>query len=137
MERRRPRIPLLASLAALLLAAFAPGGAQGTAAGAPPPKKAPPAVAGELLIGFKAGVSTAEQRQVLAQIGATEQRKFKQIHGALAKVPTDATATALAQLRSDPRVGYAEPDFIVRKDVAPHDHFLRRLWGLIKAGVQV
>ena len=84
-----------------MLAAFAPGGADGTTGGARPVKKTPQPVAGELLIGFRADVSTAEQKQVLAKIGATEKRKFKQIHGALAKLHADATASALAQLRSD------------------------------------
>ena len=137
MERSRPRIPLLAILAAALLAAFAPGGAGGTTGGARPAKKSPQPVPGELLIGFKAGVSTAEQKQVLAKIGASEKRRFKQIHGALAKLRPDATAGALAQLRSDPRVRYAEPNFVVSADVTPNDPFFSRLWGLNNNGFPV
>ena len=137
MERSRHRIPLLAVLAAAMLAAFAPGGADGTTGGARPVKKTPQPVAGELLIGFRADVSTAEQKQVLAKIGATEKRKFKQIHGALAKLHADATASALAQLRSDPRVRYAEPNFVVSADVTPNDPLFSRLWGLNNNGFPV
>jgi subtilisin family serine protease/uncharacterized protein YhfF len=137
MARSRPRIPLLALVAVALLAAFAPGGTAGTTAGAGQAKKTPPAVAGELLIGFKGGVTTAQQKQVLAKIGATEKRQFKQIHGALAKVRGDATATALAQLRADPRVRYAEPNFVVSADVTPNDPFFSRLWGLNNNGFPV
>jgi hypothetical protein len=36
-----------------------------------------PAVAGELLIGFQAQVSAADQQAVLKKVGASEQRKFK------------------------------------------------------------
>ena len=119
MARIRPRIPVLASVAVALLAAFAPGGTAGTTSAARPAKKTPPAIAGELLIGFKAGVTTAQQKQVLARVGATEKRRFKQIHGALAKVHADATSAVLAQLRADPRVRYAEPNFVVSADVTP------------------
>jgi Subtilase family/Fervidolysin N-terminal prodomain len=137
MERSRPRIPLLALLVAALLAGFAPGGARGTTATARPAKKPPQAVPGELLIGFRAGVSTAEQKKVMARIGATEKRAFKQIHGALANVRADATASALAQLRSDPRVRYAEPNFVVSADVTPNDPLFSRLWGLNNNGFPV
>jgi subtilisin family serine protease len=137
MERSRPRIPLLALLVAALLAVFAPGGARGTTAAARPAKKPPQPVAGELLIGFKAGVSTAEQKKVIAKIGATEKRAFKQIHGALAKVHADAAASALAQLRSDPRVRYAEPNFVVSADVTPNDPLFSRLWSLNNNGFPV
>jgi subtilisin family serine protease len=137
MERSRPRIPVLALLAAAALAAFAPGGAGGTTAAARPAKKPSPAVAGELLVGFKAGVTTAQQKQILARIGATEKRTFKQIHGALAKVRSDSTESALAQLRGDPRVRYAEPNFLVSADVTPNDPFFSRLWGLNNNGFPV
>jgi subtilisin family serine protease len=137
MERSRPRIPLLALFVAALLAAFAAGGARGTTAAARPAKRPPQSVAGELLIGFKAGVSSAEQKQIIGKIGATEKRAFKQIHGALAKVRADATASALAQLRSDPRVRYAEPNFVVSADVTPNDPLFTRLWGLNNNGFPV
>jgi hypothetical protein len=137
MERTRARIPLLALLALALLAVFGPGGAQGKPQARVPAKKAPPSVPGELLIGFKAGVTTAQQKQILAGIGATQKRAFRQIHGALAKVRTDATASALARLRSDPRVRYAEPNVVFTADATPNDPFFSRLWGLNNNGFPV
>jgi subtilisin family serine protease len=137
MERRRHRIPLLVLIAVALLAVFGPGGAGGSTAAARPAKKPPHQVPGELLIGFEPGVSTAEQKQILGKVGATEKRKFKQIHGALAKVPADATTSSLARLRSDPRVRYAEPNFVVSADVTPNDPFFSRLWGLNNNGFPV
>jgi subtilisin family serine protease len=137
MERRRHRIPLLVLIAVALLAVFGPGGAGGSTAAARPAKKPPHQVPGELLIGFEPGVSTAEQKQILGKVGATEKRKFEQIHGALAKVPADATTSSLARLRSDPRVRYAEPNFVVSADVTPNDPFFSRLWGLNNNGFPV
>ena len=137
MERSRPRIPLLAFLVVALLAVFASAGAGGSTAAVRPAKKPPQQVPGELLIGFKAGVSTAEQKKVLGRIAATEKRGFKQIHGALVRVRADATASALAELRTDPRVRYAEPNFVVSADVKPNDQFFSRLWGLNNTGLPV
>ena len=137
MARSRPSIPLLALLAAVLLAVFAPGGAQGKPSAARPVKKAPPAVPGELLVGFKAGVSAGQQKQILAGIGATQKKTFKQIHGALAKVRADATATALDQLRRNPLVRYAEPNVVFTADTTPNDPFFSRLWGLNNNGFPV
>jgi hypothetical protein len=92
---RVARIPLL--LALTLLAALALGGSVGTAA----PAGRPATVPGELLIGFRADVSTAEQRSVLAKVGAVEKRKFKRIHGALARLRPDEVEQALETLRQD------------------------------------
>jgi subtilisin family serine protease len=137
MERSRPRIPIFALVAVALVAVFAPVGAGGTAAAPRPAKKPAQAVPGELLIGFKSGVTAAEQKQVLARIGATEKRKFKQIHGALARVSASTTASALDRLHSDPRVRYAEPNFVVSADVTPNDPFFSREWGLNNNGFPV
>jgi subtilisin family serine protease/uncharacterized protein YhfF len=137
MATTRPRLPLLALLAAVLLAVLAPGGAQGTFAANRPAKKAPPAVPGELLVGFKAGVTATEQKQILGRIGATQKHAFKQIHGALARVHGNALATALTELRSDPRVRYAEPNVVFTADATPNDPFFSRLWGLNNNGFPV
>jgi hypothetical protein len=132
MERTRARIPLLALLALALLAVFAPG-----TPAARPTKKAPPAVPSELLIGFKAGVTSSEQKQILAKVGATQKHAFKQIHGTLVKVPANSTASALGRLRSDPRIRYAEPNVVFSADATPNDPLFSRLWGLNNNGFPV
>jgi subtilisin family serine protease len=121
---RVARIPLL--LALTLLAALALGGSVGTAA----PAGRPATVPGELLIGFRADVSTAEQRSVLAKVGAVEKRKFKRIHGALARLRPDEVEQALETLRQDKRVRFAEPNFVYQAHAIPNDPFYNRLWGL-------
>ena len=125
MDRNRSRIPVvLAAVAGLLLL----GGPVSNAA--PAKKPSGQAVPGELLIGFRSGVSAAEQKKLLKETGLTEKRAFKKIHGALARTTAEGVARALEQLRRDPRVRYAEPNFLVHADAVPNDPGYGQLWGL-------
>jgi subtilisin family serine protease len=131
MNRRSRRSSLLLALAVTLSAALALSGASHAK------PKPLPAVAGEFLIGFAAGVSPAEQQAVLKKVGASERRRFKKINSALARVRPEAVAAALAELRGDKRVRYAEPNFVFQVDAATNDPFYERLWGLENTGQPV
>jgi subtilisin family serine protease len=128
MDRTR-RIPLLFAVIVGLLALGAPG-----SVAAPAKKPAQEAVPGELLIGFRGDVSAADQKNVLKGIGADEKKAFKKIHGSLARVRPDAVAATLAKLKKDPRVRYAEPNFIVHADAVPNDPSYANTWGLNNTG---
>ena len=130
MHQRARRIGLLSSLllgvAALVLAA---GG--GTASSAQAAKAKPKeSIPGELLVGFQPNVSAAEQQAALKKAGASEKKKFGRIHGSLASVSPQNEDKALEQLQHDPRVRYAEPNFVFHTDATPNDPFFSRLWGL-------
>ena len=99
-NRRKRKIPILV-FAVLAFVGASP------AAPAPKPTDTAP---GEILVGYRDGVSTAEQSKVLAKVGATEKRKFTKIHGALLDVKPEKVERALEQLRADDRVRYAEPN---------------------------
>jgi subtilisin family serine protease len=145
MTRDRSHLPFrLLALAVAALAAFALGGA---ANGAPArahtvAAAAPPAMPGELLVGFRADVSAGQQQAMFKKIGAVQRRSFKRIHGALADLPggvggraaPGAVTRALGQLRSDPRVRYAEPNYVFHADATPNDPLFSRLWGLDNSG---
>ncbi len=95
------------------------------------------AVPGELIVGFQPGVPRAEQGRALGQVSATVRRSFGPIQAALVRVPQADTERALARLRRDPRVRYAEPNFVVRADsagVLPDDPAFDQLWGLDNSG---
>jgi len=108
MDRTR-RIPLLLALLAGVLALGGPA-----SQAAPAKKPAQQEVPGELLIGFRGDVSAADQKNVLKAVGADEKKSFKKIHGSLVHVRPDAVAATLDKLRKDPRVRYAEPNFVVQ-----------------------
>ncbi len=125
MDRTR-RISLLI---VTVLGLLALGGPASTAA--PAKKPAQEAVPGELLIGFRGDV---DQKAVLKAVGATEKKSFKKIHGALVRVGPDAVEETLAKLRKDPRVRYAEQNFVVHADVVPNDPSFSSLWGMNSIG---
>jgi len=139
-DRRNSHYVGLLGLVATLLAALTVGGA---ATGATSPSSAaPPAVPGEFLIGFRADVSSGTQQNILKTVGAVQRRSFKRIHGALAylasgaggRAPSTTLTRALGQLRSDPRVHYAEPNYVVHADTLPNDPLFSQLWGLNNTG---
>jgi subtilisin family serine protease len=106
----------------------------GPAATAPKPTDTAP---GEILIGFRDGVSQAEQNKLLAKVGATEKRKFKRIRGALLEVKPEKVERALERLQTDERVRYAERNALIHLDALPNDAFFNRLWGLNNTGQTV
>jgi subtilisin family serine protease len=96
------------------------------------------AEAGSILVGFRAGISAPAQADVLADADAKVTKRFAPIHGALVKVAPGTTAQAIRALNRDPRVAYAEPNFILHAaDVIPNDPFFSRLWGLHNTGQNV
>src|SRR4029450_3021381 len=96
------------------------------------------AKAGSIRVGFQPGVSAPAQADVLADAGAKPTKKFAPIHGALVSVAPGSTAQTIKELNRDPRVAYAEPNFILHEaDVFPNDQFFSRLWGLHNTGQNV
>jgi subtilase family protein/fervidolysin-like protein len=126
-NRRKRKLPILV---------FAVLACVGASPAAPAPKPAS-AAPGEILVGFRNGVSTAEQNKILAKIGAKEKRNFKRIRGALLDLKPDKVQHALDQLRADDRVRYAEPNELIHLDALPNDPFFNRLWGLNNTGQTV
>jgi subtilisin family serine protease len=134
MRERRPsfRILLVPALAWLLMAVALTSSASGASG------TARPSVKGSIIVGFKARVSAAGQADVLADAGARRTRRFKRIRGALVSVVPRRTARVLRALKRDPRVAFAEPNFIVHAaDVTPNDPFFSQLWGLDNTGQRV
>src|SRR5687768_2655834 len=117
-------------LALLALVLGAPGVAA-PAAGTKPKAKAVP---GELIVGFEEGVSDAERRQLLRRVGAGEKRRFGRIRSALVGVSPSRRDTVLAELRADPLVRYAEPNYLLETAAVPNDPLFNRLWGLSNTG---
>ena len=94
----------IALTAAALLVLAAPAGA------------APPAVSGQLLVGFEDGVSRERQQRILATVDGRAARRFASVRGGRLAVvrPRSGRATdaLLRRLRRIAGVAYAEPDFI-------------------------
>src|SRR6185503_21074843 len=80
------------------------------------------------------GVRLDAQRATLEQADATANARLKRIRTFVASVPASDRARALAELRRDPRVRFAEPDAVYRVDTLPNDPLFGQLWGLNNTG---
>jgi hypothetical protein len=134
MRDRPARSLLLAAALASALVAVAVTSAASGASG----HSSKRAEAGSILVGFRTGVSAPAQADVLADADAKATKRFAPIHGALVSVAPGTTAQTIRTLKRDPRVAYAEPNFILHAaDVIPNDPFFPRLWGLHNTGQTV
>ena len=132
-DRLAQRLLLAAALASALVAVAVTSVASGASA-----HSGRRAEAGSILVGFRTGVSAPAQADVLADADAKPTRSFASIHGALVSVAPGTTAETIETLNRDPRVAYAEPNFILHAaDVMPNDPFFPRLWGLHNTGQTV
>jgi hypothetical protein len=122
---RETRTPARQAFLALtsILAAVALAGAATSAPGRPAASERK-AVPGSILVGFEPGVSPAGQGDAVADAGARRTKSFSRIRGALVSVEPRRTAQAIRALERDPRVAYAEPNFVVRAE--DHGGFPRR-----------
>ncbi|MBA2505703.1 MAG: hypothetical protein H0V29_07140, partial [Thermoleophilaceae bacterium] len=112
-------------LTLLACAAFAalPG-----AAAAAEPEAAP----GELIVRYQPGVDAGERAEVRAEADTTVAETMALPRAQV--LEADDPAAAIAELEADPRVDYAEPNFIVRSSAAPSDTAFGSLWALDNLG---
>jgi hypothetical protein len=128
MDRTR-RIPILLAVLAGVLALGGP-----VSQAAPAKRPTPQTVPGELLVGFRSDVSAADQQKILKAAGADEKTSFKKIHGSLAHVASGDVDAAIAKLQQDPRVRYAEPNYVITIAALPNDPAFGNTWGLNNTG---
>ena len=128
MDRAR-RIPLLLAVVAGVLAL---GGPASQAAQAKKPTVE--TVPGDLLVGFQSDVSASDQQKILKSVGADEKKSWKKIHGSLAHLASGDVDAAIAKLRQNPDVRYAEPNHVITIDSLPNDPSFGNTWGLNNTG---
>jgi large repetitive protein len=128
MDRTR-RIPFLFAVVAGVLALGGPA-----SHAAPAKQPASQTVPGDLLVGFQSDVSAADRQKILKSVGADEKRSFDKIHGSLAHLASGDVDAAIAKLKQDPRVRYAEPNHIITIDSIPNDPAFGNTWGLNNSG---
>jgi subtilisin family serine protease len=90
-----------------------------------------------ILVGFDPGVRLTAQRDALVESGATASGRIRVLRTFVASVPTADRGRALAELRRDPRVRFAEQDVTYGIDALPNDPSLSQLWGLNNFGQAV
>src|SRR5262245_3850039 len=120
-----PAAILLALAAAVLLATPASSAQQSSVART------------RILVGFDSDVRLTAQRDALADASATANGRIRSLRTFVASVPSADRGRALAKLRRDPRVRFAEQDVTYSVDGLPNDPSFSELWGLNNTGQAV
>ena len=97
------------------------------------------AVPGEVIVAFEAGVSRREQQTALARVDAATEERLGRLD-VLASVDRGEVTGAIAKLERDPRVEYAEPNFLLYAQDhpgIPSDPAYHELWALENFGQTV
>ncbi|MCC6651067.1 MAG: S8 family serine peptidase, partial [Candidatus Eisenbacteria bacterium] len=95
----------------------------------------PQPIPGEVIVKYRAGVTTARRAQVLSRVPQIERlRDFSFIRAELVKAPGMNTQQLIAALRLDPNVEYAEPNYRITLDVIPNDPRFPELYGMRNTG---
>jgi thermitase len=139
-DSRRHLLLILLATSALAVAAALTGPASGRPVDPSGRQTLRAAVPGELIVGFRTGVSAAGQAEVLSRAGAKRRRRFDRLRGSLVSVDPSKTRQAIRKLESDGRVAYAEPNFVLYADHhggSPNDPSMHQLWGLDNFGQTV
>jgi subtilisin family serine protease len=88
-------------------------------------------VARELLVRFEPGTDAAARAVALAPHGASIVRELPLPRLRLVRLPQGKSVRASARaLERDPRVRYAEPNYLYRPAATPNDPRFSQLWGL-------
>lgn len=91
-------------------------------------------VPGEVLVKFEKGASASARTSALGALGARSTERLGDTGVMLVRLPQGASVTAAAAaLERDPRVAYAEPNYLSRTSAIPDDPRFGQLWGLHQA----
>lgn len=127
---RRTKFAILAFLLVLLVVPI--NGL--TPLDASPGGGAPAYVPGELLMKFDPGVQPLDRLSVRTALGATTLNTFASHAEHWRLGPGVSVDDALARLRRNPAVAYAEPNYLLGLDVTPNDPRYPELWGMNNTG---
>ncbi|MDZ7661831.1 S8 family serine peptidase [Thiohalophilus sp.] len=106
--------------------------------GLPAPESRPDHVPGELLVKFRAQTDAAVQGSFMAELNARDHRTLPLDRVHLIRLPRGADAKAMASLYADdPRIEYAEPNYIYYTQAVPDDTDYSKLWGLNNTGQKI
>ena len=98
----------------------------------------PAAVPGEVLVRYATGLSAKAHEDVRARAGVTAKRNLLLPGLQLVRaLPGTPIASALSELNSDPRVLYAEPNWLYELQTTPDDPMFGQQWALRNTGQAV
>jgi len=88
----------------------------------------------QILVKFKPGTSLPEASQVHLQLGGQAKETLPGIGVQVVTVPKGQNVAKANAYSSNPRVAYAEPDFVAQAVGSPDDSYFGNQWALTKIG---
>jgi subtilisin family serine protease len=125
---------LCVALGVVLLAAVLAGSAGGAGAakrGIAPSGANRRYLPGQVVVGFRPNVDPLSRLEALSDASASTLKSVGSPNVKLVKVD-GSVPSAIAELKSNPAVAYAEPNWIYHAEATPNDPRYSQLWGLAK-----
>jgi thermitase len=85
-----------------------------------------------ILVKFKPGTSLPEAAEIHRQLGGQVRESIPGIGVQVVTVPKGQAKEKVKAYSSNPRVAYAEPDFVVEAVGSPDDPWFVKQWGMVK-----
>jgi thermitase len=115
------RTRILLALAAAAAALTLPAGAA---------RAANPAVSNQLIVGFKSGVSSSDQKSLLSNAGGKFKRRFTGVRGGSIRPHSRVALSSLRKrLEASSNVKFVEPDAIMQTSATPNDPMFPQQYG--------
>jgi len=89
---------------------------------------------GEVLVKFRKSASPAAVSAISTTLGADRVESFPRLGIERLRVGAGSVEDAVALLRSDPAVEFAEPNYLYHASAVPNDPGFPQLWGLLNTG---
>jgi subtilisin family serine protease len=97
-------------------------------------EETPAYVPGELLIKFQTDLDLNARADVRAQLNAQKVREFRSKAEHWRLPAAQSVEQAIAELRNNPLVDYAEPNYIIEMDYVPNDPMYPDMWDMNNTG---
>ncbi len=91
-------------------------------------------VENQLIIKFKPGADENQKKAVTHSLNSVTLKKFSIIGGELIQISGVTVEQAVNLLKDDPRIEYAEPNYIFQLAAVPNDPYFNLLWGMNNTG---
>jgi hypothetical protein len=93
------------------------------------------AVPNQVIVKFRTGTEDVDSLAIQQSLQAQTVQNFSLVGAQLWEIGGGIeSATAIQQLQNDPRVEYAEPNYLVSAATMPNDPDFSKLWGLHNTG---
>ncbi len=91
-------------------------------------------VENQLIIKFKPGADENQKKAFTNSLNSVTLKKFSIIGAELIQISGMTVEQAVNQLKDDPRIEYAEPNYIFQLAAVPNDPYFSNLWGMQNTG---